>query len=37
MAMHKAVTTEDEMFELVAALKVLRAYLSHELIDGQLG
>ena len=36
MATHKAVTTEDEMFELVAALKVLRAYLSHELIDGQL-
>ena len=28
--------TDDEMFELVAALKVLRAYLSHEPIDGQL-
>jgi hypothetical protein len=36
MAKQRAVTTEDEMFELVAALKVMRAYLSHEPIDGQL-
>ena len=36
MAKQKAVTTADEMFELVAALKVMRAYLSHEPIEGQL-